>query len=180
MSACNPSHRLKRSGPLELLGQAIGCLASPSISKRKIMNWETTTNSSTTKECLYIRCVLTLAFQLKAMFDFSSNSKVILVSQINHALLINTSCNMFCKYICQHQLLYSNTFIRHWDNHFWSHNLVKLLLYNTYSWQKCSPNFGKNFPADLIYKWVISAWVTWADMELRTTSQGFPFCPRAR
>ena len=157
MSACNPSYRLKPSGPLELLGQAIGCLASPSISKRKIMNWETTTNSSTTKECLYIRCVLTLAFQLKAMFDFSSNSKVILVSQINHALLINTSCNMFCKYICQHQLLYSNTFIRHWDNHFWSHNLVILLLYNTYSWQKCSPNFGKNFPADLIYKWKFSS-----------------------
>ena len=123
MSACNPSYRLKRSGPLELLGQAIGCLAGPSIPKRKIMNWETTT---TTK---YIRCVLTLSFQLKAMFDFSSYSKVILVSQINHALLIHTSCNMFCKYICQHQLLYSNTFIRHWDNHFWSHNLVILLPY---------------------------------------------------
>ena len=30
------------------------------------------------------------------------------------------------------------------------------------------------------FKWVISAWVTRADMELRTTSQGFPFCPRAR
>ena len=31
---------------LELLGQAIGCLVRPSSSKRKIMNWETTSNSS--------------------------------------------------------------------------------------------------------------------------------------
>ena len=41
---------------LELLGPAIGCSAGPISSERRIVDWERTTNSSTTKECFNIRC----------------------------------------------------------------------------------------------------------------------------
>ena len=40
--------------PLELLGQAIGCLAGPSSSNRKIMDWEQQQILLTTTNCLIL------------------------------------------------------------------------------------------------------------------------------